>query len=48
MLDFTTAFNDGFLIGAAIAVPLTLVCEHWILRPLVRWHARLSRAHRVQ
>jgi len=43
-----TAFNDGFLLGAIIAVPLTLACEHWILRPLVRLHARSSRAHRVQ
>jgi hypothetical protein len=39
-------FHDGFLVGAAIAVPLTLLAEHWLLRPLVRWHIRLSRQSR--
>lgn len=36
-------FGEGFAIGAMIAVPLTLAVEHWILRPLVRWHARSMR-----
>ena len=39
-------FGEGFGSGAMIAVPLTLVVEHWILRPLVRWHARSMRQHR--
>lgn len=42
----TSTFHDGFVVGALIAAPLTLVLEHYVLRPLVRWHARAARQHR--
>ena len=46
ILSALSPAQGGFLLGAVIAVPVTLVLEHWVLRPLVRLHARLARQRR--
>jgi len=45
MIELGT-FNDGILIGILIGIPTTLLIEHWLLRPLVRWQTRLFRTTR--